>query len=232
MESLKLTLDSFKEHEIIASLRSLQMNLSNHLGERSGLLGQTKVLQDQLMSLDSKLNVEFMGAEQGYQKEFVKFTTLFLACSDMEKYIKALDAAIMKYHSMKMEEINKIIRELWQKTYQCSDIDTVEIRSDAESCAGNRSYNYRVVMIKGDKELDMRGRSSDGQRVLTCLIIRLALAEAFGLNCGILALDEPTTNLDRSNIESLAESLVGIIKKPKSTAQFSAHHYHPRRRIC
>lgn len=32
--------------------------------------------------------------------------------------------------------------------------------------------------------------------MLACLIIRLALAETFCLNCGILALDEPTTNLD------------------------------------
>ena len=31
--------------------------------------------------------------------------------------------------------------------------------------------------------------------VLASLIIRLALAETFCLNCGILALDEPTTNL-------------------------------------
>ena len=34
------------------------------------------------------------------------------------------------------------------------------------------------------------------RQVLACLIIRLALAETFCLNCGILALDEPTTNLD------------------------------------
>lgn len=33
-------------------------------------------------------------------------------------------------------------------------------------------------------------------QVLACLVIRLALAETFCLNCGILALDEPTTNLD------------------------------------
>lgn len=120
-------------------------------------------------------------------------------------------SAIMKYHSMKMEEINKIIRELWVNTYQSSDIDTIEIRSDTETTRGNRSYNYRVIMIKsgsgGEVELDMRGRSSAGQRVLTSIIIRLALAETFGLHCGILALDEPTTNLDKSNIESLAESL-------------------------
>jgi DNA repair protein RAD50 len=62
-------------------------------------------------------------------------------------------------------------------------------------------------MLKDQVELDMRGRSSAGQRVLACLVIRLALAESFGLNCGMLALDEPTTNLDKENIESLAESL-------------------------
>jgi DNA repair protein RAD50 len=51
-------------------------------------------------------------------------------------------------------------------------------------------------MVNGGVELDMRGRCSAGQKVLACLIIRLALAETFCLNCGILALDEPTTNLD------------------------------------
>ena len=37
------------------------------------------------------------------------------------------------------------------------------------------------------------------------------MAETFCLNCGILALDEPTTNLDRENIESLAFALVGYV---------------------
>lgn len=220
IDSMKMYLAAGKEQEFTISLRTLQVKISDHLGERSGLLGQVKVLQDHLAALDGKLSGEFLGAEQRYQSDFIKFTTLCLACSDLEKYAKIFDTAIMKYHSMKMEEINRIIRELWQSTYQCSDIDTVEIRSDAESCSGNRTYNYRVVMLKGDKELDMRGRSSAGQRVLTCLIIRLALAEAFGLNCGILALDEPTTNLDRNNIESLADSLVGIIKSRRTQRNF------------
>jgi ATPase subunit of ABC transporter with duplicated ATPase domains len=40
---------------------------------------------------------------------------------------------------------------------------------------------------------------------------RLALAETFGLNCGILALDEPTTNLDEPNRIGLAHALSRII---------------------
>ena len=61
--------------------------------------------------------------------------------------------------------------------------------------------------MKDSVEMDMRGRCSAGQKVLASIIIRLALAESFGTNCGILALDEPTTNLDRDNIHSLAIAL-------------------------
>ncbi|KAF3821530.1 hypothetical protein GH733_009572 [Mirounga leonina] len=280
--------------------------------------------------------------------------------------------AIMKFHSMKMEEINKIIRDLWRSTYRGQDIEYIEIRSDADENVSasdkRRNYNYRVVMLKGDTALDMRGRCSAGQKagasfklyseylvvevaatvgfksrkegsspkgpavilpsavcqpalgvrgckllchalmplcsqvrgtgllkrreklhlqapactqtfkcsiwcpfyttehrdfkitqkrskssdlpkvsepmtllpfpdkdsrpglptflkvheekVLASLIIRLALAETFCLNCGILALDEPTTNLDRENIESLAHALVEIIKSRSQQRNF------------
>lgn len=51
--------------------------------------------------------------------------------------------ALMRFHSMKMEEINKIVKELWQQTYRGQDIDFIEIRSDAEG-QGTRSFSYRV----------------------------------------------------------------------------------------
>lgn len=70
----------------------------------------------------------------------------------------------------------------------------------------------QVAMVKGTTELDMRGRCSAGQKVLASIIIRLALAETFCLTSGLLALDEPTTNLDRDNVEGLAQALTDIIK--------------------
>ena len=63
-------------------------------------------------------------------------------------------------------------------------------------------------MYKNGVEMDMRSRCSAGQRVLACIIIRLALAETFCVHCGILALDEPSTNLDSSNVSSLCDALV------------------------
>jgi len=61
-----------------------------------------------------------------------------------------------------------------------SDVDTILIRSEKEDQKANRIYNYRVCMVKDSVELDMRGRCSAGQKVLACIIIRLALAESFG----------------------------------------------------
>lgn len=149
--------------------------------------------------------------------------TTDFAIQDLEKYGKALDNAIMKYHGHKMAEINDTAQALWNKCYQGTDIDTIKISSDSDGATtkvGNRSYNYRVVMVKDQVEMDMRGRCSAGQKVLASIIIRLALAESFGTNCGILALDEPTTNLDRDNIAALSTALADIIKERRSQANF------------
>jgi DNA repair protein RAD50 len=189
-------------------IEALRQRRQEVLSKRDRLLGEQVAWKDQIIRCRKELNTDiYRDVEEIYRKLWIEVKTGEMAHNDLEKYAKALDHAIMKYHSLKMEEINKIIKDLWINTYQGCDIDTIEIRSDCEDTSGSRSYNYRVVMIKSETELDMRGRCSAGQKVLASLVIRLALAETFCLNCGILALDEPTTNLDHANIESLAESL-------------------------
>jgi|SRR5882724_1902570 len=66
-------------------------------------------------------------------------------------------------------------------------------------------------MTKDQVEMDMRGRCSAGQKMLASIIIRLALSDSFGQNCGILALDEPTNALDTENVDALASSLVECV---------------------
>uniref|UniRef100_A0A8C7VLB1 RAD50 homolog, double strand break repair protein n=1 Tax=Oncorhynchus mykiss TaxID=8022 RepID=A0A8C7VLB1_ONCMY len=189
-------------------------------------LGRQKGFEEEIIRFRKELREDQYGkADERFRDRMIVMRTTELANKDLDIYYKALDQTIMKFHSMKMEEINKIIRDLWRSTYRGQDIEYVEIRSDVDensSGAGvkRRTYNYRVVMVKGDTALDMRGRCSAGQKVLASLIIRLALAETFCLNCGILALDEPTTNLDRENIESLAHALVEIIKSRSRQRNF------------
>ena len=189
-------------------------------GERSSLEGSVQQLQLQKKQMKSDLRDDYDQIEERFKKSIVDCATLELANADLEKYAKAVDTAIMKFHSLKMDEINRTIKEFWMSTYRGHDIDAIEIRSDAESARGNRSYNYRVVMLKGGVVLDMRGRCSAGQKVLASLIIRLALAESFCHHCGILALDEPTTNLDEDNVESLALSLKHLIDHRRTQSNF------------
>ncbi|KAL6342652.1 hypothetical protein AAG906_013058 [Vitis piasezkii] len=182
--------------------------------------GTTSVYQSNISKhkIDLK-QTQYKDIDKRYCDQLIQLKTTEMANKDLDRYYNALDKALMRFHTMKMEEINKIIRELWQQTYRGQDIDCIRIHSDSEG-AGTRSYSYKVLMQTGDAELEMRGRCSAGQKVLASLIIRLALAETFCLNCGILALDEPTTNLDGPNAESLAAALLRIMEDRKGQENF------------
>ncbi|XP_073336108.1 DNA repair protein RAD50 [Pagrus major] len=218
----------------MGNMQVLQLRQERREGERkvedlkknrSIALGRQKGFEEEIMHYRKELREDqYDKADERYKNKMITMRTTELVIKDLDLYYKALDQTIMKFHSMKMDEINKIIRDLWRSTYRGQDIEYVEIRSDVDENASaglrRRVYNYRVVMVKGDTASDMRGRCSAGQKVLASLIIRLALAETFCLNCGILALDEPTTNLDRDNIESLAHALVEIIKSRSRQRNF------------
>ncbi|KAF5950424.1 hypothetical protein HYC85_012417 [Camellia sinensis] len=203
-----------------SNLLKLSQERESLLSELNRCHGTKSVYQSNISrnKVDLK-QAQYKDIDKRYFDQLVLLKTTEMANKDLDRYYSALDKALMRFHSMKMEEINKIIRELWQQTYRGQDIDNISIHSDSEG-AGTRSYSYRVLMHTGDAELEMRGRCSAGQKVLASLIIRLALAETFCLNCGILALDEPTTNLDGPNAESLAAALLRIMEDRKGQENF------------
>jgi DNA repair protein RAD50 len=206
------------------------------LAQRGPIVGAIVSKDKEMADMIAEWETDYKNAAQHYRESHIQVETTKAVMEDLGKCKIALDHAIMKYHSIKMEEINAIAGELWRSTYQGTDIDTIMIRSEHESATAKRNYNYRLVMVKQDTEMDMRGRCSAGQRVLASIIIRLALAECFGVNCGVslclpesetsannhkvIALDEPTTNLDRDNIKALAQSLNKIISSRKNQANF------------
>lgn len=215
-KNLKIDFDLLEEKE---KLSKHEENRSRLLQEKTGLLGEKKQLQNRFLEYEKELKRDYNLVNEQYHEQYIRIKLNETALSDLIEYEKALDTSIMKYHSIKMQDINKIIKELWEKTYKGTDIDAIEIKTEKES-ETSKTYNYRVVMIKENVSIDMRGRSSAGQRALASLIIRLALAETFGINCGIFALDEPTTNLDRENIEGLVSSLVEIIELRRKQKNF------------
>ena len=181
--------------------------------ERNLAQGRRGGIKDQIRHLRRKLNTDdYANIDERHRQTMIKLGTTEECVNDLGKYYKALDNALLRYHGMKISDINKIIRELWSLTYKGEDITNIQLVSGAEGATkAARSYNYRVVMTKGNSQLDMRGRCSAGQRVLASIVIRLALAETFCLNCGVMALDEPTTNLDYANKRGLAIALAQII---------------------
>lgn len=56
--------------------------------------------------------------------------------------------------------------------------------------------------------------------VLASILIRLALADVFCGECGMIALDEPTTNLDSHKIGNLAEALNELVTARGSQENF------------
>ncbi|VDM30408.1 unnamed protein product [Hydatigera taeniaeformis] len=230
----------------------LEQHINTLSNEEERLRSQKQAIKDKITQLQTELRMlerslveKYGDAETEYMKKIYDLRTTEILVTDLERYHQALDRAINAYHVEKVNEVNKIVRELWRTTYRGNDIDHIKICSEEESSVANvnatrtrRTYNYRVVMVKAasgpvltgggkqarwsstETQLDMRGRCSAGQKVLASLVIRLALAEVFCLQCGVLALDEPTTNLDRENIESLAYALNEIIKTRSSQRNF------------
>lgn len=205
-------LKSYKMGEY-SQLKNRQMTYEEKrikMGNNESLIkGELKQIIQTIKSLQEECEA-YKNANKNYLSCALEIKALELSLEDLDKCINALDKAIVDFHSSKIEEVNKTLRDLWGVTYKGNDIDYVELKSESSE---TRAYNYRMVMVKNGIELDMRGRSSAGQKMVASILFRIALAESFSFGCNVLALDEPTTNLDKENIESLAQTLSVIIKE-------------------
>uniref|UniRef100_A0A1I7XLY5 SMC_N domain-containing protein n=1 Tax=Heterorhabditis bacteriophora TaxID=37862 RepID=A0A1I7XLY5_HETBA len=157
------------------------------------------------VAVSSLASKEMKQAEQIYRDVIVDKMVVQETITDLDKYTKCLDSSIIQFHSNKMTAINEILDDLWRKIGFT--------RSEGVSAGEKRkAYDYRVVMlVEGGIEIDMRERCSAGQKMLASILIRIALADVFGGMCSIIALDEPTTNLDSCKVEHMAEMLNDLI---------------------
>ena len=211
--------DGTKLATIKVTLTKKVEELSNNINKN---IGKIEELKNNLNRLSQELkNGTYTNIEKKYNKLKLNYIASIQTQKEIENYYEALDQSLLKYHGKRMEEINKLINYYWSMTYKGKDIKGIEIKSDFEKTAKTRNYNYRIVFFTANGAgLDMRGRCSAGQKILASIIIRLALAETFCNNCGILCLDEPTTNLDEDNSKSLAKALREIIQSRSEDQNF------------
>ena len=138
----------------------------------------------------------------------------------------------MKFHANQMAEVNKNLKNLWISMYKGIDINYIKIEScdpDSDgpvSLSKRRNYNYQVkfsCFLCREKKLKIGTYLFRLFRFVTesiCAVVAVlvnAFSPAFSfewlwlklfcINCGILALDEPTTNLDEANKYGLVSAL-------------------------
>jgi DNA repair protein RAD50 len=81
--------------------------------------GRLQGLAEQKRNLKKKLNEpEYKGVDERQRMKMIEHETTNIVVTDLDKYYDALDKALLSYHGMKINDINKIIRELWSLTYK------------------------------------------------------------------------------------------------------------------
>lgn len=229
VEKAQRLLQKFKDderqmntEELLKKKVDLQQQWEQLIKIKSGHGGRIAEKNRAIDGLQKTLGIQkYKDSKLNYQKALYDNVVSTKIVEDLLTYCDVLERALNQFHSEKMARINRLIRDLWRDIYKGNDIDCIQINTEeVKGTVKRRSYTYRVVALKNDSYMDFRGQSSAGQRVLACLIIRIALAETFGATCGVLALDEPTTNLDRVNIESLCHALNRLIEQREIQTNF------------
>lgn len=202
-------------------LNQRAVEVNNKIHEKNG---EQLQLRKKIEDLKRQLSeTRYVDARKLYIDKMVERQVTLDAIDDLDEYYKTVDDAIINFHQQKMEQINLILSELWSRVYQGNDIETIKIKSQTVGSAEKKkSYDYSVVMTVDQTDIDMRDRCSAGQKVLASILIRIALADVFAGNCRILALDEPTTNLDTDKVENIGTMLKNLIEVQKPPTAGSA----------
>lgn len=121
-----INLMTSKYHQTLGEIKNLRTTIEQN---------ERELKSDQYKNIDKE--IQFL--------EFQMLAVEKIAVA-IDKRHDAIEEGIMLYHSKKMEQINKAIKDLWKLTYKSKDIDTIEIKSDMEKInARSHSFNYRIV---------------------------------------------------------------------------------------
>lgn len=206
---------------IEAEKHKLQKEINVVCTDLAKIEGQVKSLKDNIQELTKELDNCKTDPIKTYRDRVIEIKLEEMVIQDMRRLTECMSAAICKYHREQLLSLNLRLRDMWRSIYKGNDIDYIQIESgETQLTATRRQYSYCLVQKKGDVMMPMRGKCSAGQKVLACLLVRIVLAEHFSVDCGIFALDEPTTNLDRENIRSLSQAIARLINSRRGQKNF------------
>lgn len=115
---LNTLIEKLNKYDVVKIKKAIEHNTmekENFLKHMNEIQSKMSGLGGQINMLTSELDTnEYRDADGKFKTCVMDFRVIEISLKDIEKYYKALDAAIMNYHNMKMNEINASIKQLWK----------------------------------------------------------------------------------------------------------------------
>ena len=103
---------------------ALQSVIARERSACDELRGSMRLAHENRRANEKALSADdFIDIDARVDRQLVELRTNEMSVVDLKGYAVALDKALQSLHAQKMAEINRIIRELWQRVYRNSDID-------------------------------------------------------------------------------------------------------------
>ncbi len=191
-----------KEIDVLQdSLTKQSARLSDMESKIEGNRKYIKNLQDQIEEKGKQVR-NFSDMEKKIEKRRSQL-------SNLNKFKAALIDTEALLRNQLVSSINSLMQALWRELYPYGDYMGIRLNAKKDD------YSLEVnTSIGGESEwLEVDGIASGGERSISCLTMRIALAMVIVPNLKWLILDEPTHNIDSNGIAKLIEVLTGTLPK-------------------
>lgn len=142
-------LDTLLKHErdvdfgqIAEKKADISYGIERLVSEKIGLEGQIKEKNKMIAETRAEIaKPKYRDSMVNYKRAFYENIVLTKTIEDLVTYCEALEKALTKFHSDKMERINSVIRNLWRTIYKGNDIDYIQINTEeVRGSQKRRSY--------------------------------------------------------------------------------------------
>jgi len=119
MQQLQLEIAELEQdRDLVAELNKVERSIQTLFQKSSTLSGKREVIEERMKTVKKEMEKEqSLNSQEKYREKLVELKTLELSLKDLDQYHNALDRSLMTFHTLKMKEINKVIRELWQVSW-------------------------------------------------------------------------------------------------------------------
>jgi len=136
------------------------------------------------------------------RNKFVEIKDKILVFQDKVEFLSQFKNALLTAQENLRRElitaVNEVMSNLWTQLYPYDKWSSLRLD------ASESDYLLQIREKEGDW-ISVAGFASGGERMLACLVLRLAFAKVLAQSMSILILDEPTHNLDDKAINTLVD---------------------------